>query len=355
MKMVKQLLISSVIVLSGILSQNLNAKVVFLTLPESNNLLQSSSITGFVFSGSRTPVPEVYVELLGELNSTISRTKTNGAGFYSFRGLREGRYIVKVLTYGTTYEEQSRSVSLIGISAVPGRGGGANEQADFYLQTRKLANVGPLAAPGVIFVQEIPENAKDLYEEGVTLLQNGKEKEGFEKLKQALEIFPTYFLALDRLGTEYVVRGYYRPAYVLLTKALEINSRSFSSKFGLGLAQFQLKEVEKSIDTLKQAIAIYDESVSAYMWLGVALHEDKKLTEAQTALLQANKLSKGKSAEVHWQLARLYSGQNRYSEAADELELFLKYKPDAPEAEKVKETVKTLRQKSTSQKLTSLK
>lgn len=306
-----------------------------------------NSITGFVFDESRRPINGIYVELLSDSGSTFSRTKTNGSGLYSFKGVPSGNFKIKVLPYGTDYEGQIRDVSLVSISAIPGSGA-INEQVDFYLKVKKNTNAGPLAAPGVVFAQEIPKSAEKLYEEGINFLREKKENEGFEKLKNALEIFPDYFMALDRLGTEYVMRGYNRPAFVLLTKAVEINPRSFSSTFGLGLAQFRLKQVDSSVENFERATNLYSESINAHLWLGVALHQSGKLTQAEAALIKANKLSKGESAEVHWQLARLYNEQKRYREAADELELFLKYNSGAVETEKIKQSIEQLRRKAAS-------
>jgi tetratricopeptide (TPR) repeat protein len=81
--------------------------------------------------------------------------------------------------------------------------------------------------------------------------------------------------------------------------------------------------------------------------LGIALQQNKNLSQAEIALIQANKLVKGESAEIHWQLARLYKEQKRFRESADELELFLKYKPEAKDVEKIKQMIVTLRQKPT--------
>lgn len=314
----------------------------------SNTAFQDrNSITGFVFNESRLPLADAYVELQSDYYSTLFRTKTNGAGLYTFKGLPAERYNVKVSHYGLDYEGQTRSVSLVPTSVIPGRGV-VNEQVDFYLKLKRNLNAGPLSAPGVLYVQEVPDSAKKFYEAAIEDLANKKEKEGFDKLKRALEVFPNYFLALDRLGTEYVVRGYYTPAFVLLTKAVEVNPRSFSSFYGLGLATYRLQQVDKAVENLRRATEIFSQSPHAYLWLGIALHQNKNLPQAETALVQANKLSKGESSEVHWQLARLYKEQSRFRESADELELFLKHKPDAKEKEKIKEMIATLRQKAIS-------
>ena len=46
--------------------------------------------------------------------------------------------------------------------------------------------------------------------------------------------------------------------------------------------------------------------------------------KAEVAFKRANELTKGKVAEIHKLLAKIYSDQKRYREAADQLELYLK-------------------------------
>ena len=317
----------------------------------SNIFAQSNSgIVGFIFNTSRQPVDNIYVELQDEYGSTIRRVRTNGSGLYSFRGIPQGYYNIKVLSQGTSYQEQTKRITLVMVSASRdnnGRGSGAvNEQVDFYLNQNR-AFVGPLAAPEVIFAQSVPKKAEEVYQKGVELLADDKEQEGFDKLKEALEIFPEYFAALDRLGQEYVVKEYYQPAYILFTNALKVNSRSYSSLFGLGITQFRLGQVDDSIKSLKQAVSFQGDSAGAYLWLGIALNANDKFKEAEESLTTANKLSKNKSADVHWQLARLYVKIKRFGEAADELELYLKYNNKAQNAGEITQTISNLRKKAT--------
>ena len=303
-----------------------------------------NSISGFVFGENRMPLSRVYVELQTDMYSTYSRTQTNGAGMYSFRGIPDGRYYVKVLPHGTNYEEQGQPVSLLPLSAI-GRGA-ISEQLDFYLQPRKTATA--LAAPEVVFVQEIPPRAKELYEAGVKELENKKENEGYEKLKQALETFPQYFAALDRLGNEYLNKGYYEASFVLFTKAAEVNPRSISSNLGLGVSEYRLNRFPQAIQAFEGVIKLHKDNVNAHYWLGIVLHATGKLAEALTYLQKAEKLSQRKSPEIQWQLARVYKDQNKFKESADALELYLKLKPDADNAEEIRRAIRTLRGKSSS-------
>jgi tetratricopeptide (TPR) repeat protein len=312
-----------------------------------NNAPQNrSSITGFVFNESRRPAPDIFVELLDDVGVTINRARTTASGRFTFGGLAYGRYKIRVLPLGTDYQEQVRDVELVQVSAIPGSGVD-HQQVDIYLRLRPGANAGPLAAPGAVFAQEVPEAAVKLYNAAVVELREKREKEGYESLKRALEIFPDYYLALDRLGTEYVVRGYYEPAYILLTRAVEINPRGFSSVLGLGMSQYYLRLNDRAVENLRRATTLYNKSPNAYFWLGMALRRTGKLAEAEAAFKRTNELSEGKIPEAHWQLALMLRDQKRYKEAADELELFLKSRPDARDAEKIKQLIAELRVKET--------
>ena len=315
------------------------------TVPQGRN-----SISGVVFGESRTPVVDTYVQLLDENGTTITQTRTNGSGRFTFYGLSNGRFKVKVFPVGTDYMEQVQEVQLTPVSVLPGSGAD-NQTIDFYLRLREGANRGPFAVPGAIFVQEVPDAAKKFYDLGVSALRQKNETEGFENLKKALDAFPNYFLALDRLGTEYASRGRMNPTYfeaarILLTKALEVNPRSFSSMFGLGFAQYHQGMIKEAVDNLERAVTVYNDSSNAFLWLGIAQKRVGKLVQAEVSLKRANELSKGREADVHWQLGGLYNDQKRYAEAAAELELFLKTKPDARDAEKIKQLIAQLKQKA---------
>jgi tetratricopeptide (TPR) repeat protein len=297
-------------------------------------------ISGFVFDEARRPVPQMYVELLDEGYSSIARTRTGGTGLFNFSGLSAGQYTVRVLVGGTNFQPQSMSVTFSNLAGA--RIG--TEQMDFYLRTNPQAGRAK-GAPGVVFAQEVPGEAKRLYESGVADLES-KNEAGLVKIKESIEKYPDYFDALDRLGNEYLTRGYYEPAFVLFTKAVGVNAKSFSSNFGLGLATFRLSRPEMAVKSLSKAAEIDSSSINAQLWLGIALHSTKKFDEALGALKKASDLAGGTAGEVHWQLARVYKDQGKWAKAADALELYLKYKPDAPNIAEVREAVSSLRKKS---------
>ena len=307
------------------------------------NQTSSNSISGHVSNDQHTPLADIRVELLNELDSVIRTVKTDGSGLFVFRKLSDGTFQVRVQTSGTNYISQTKRVDL----ARPHGFGAAFEELDFILTTdRKTSST---AKPGVVFVQEVPEPARKEYEKGTELLEkSNKRQEAFAALKSAIDIFPQYFDALEILGTEQVKDAQYEAAVPLLTKALEVNSRAYASCFALGVAQYNLKQLQPAIESFKRAVLLNEKSINANLWLGIALRQTSRPDEAEAYLRRADVLAESKLPDAHWQLALLFNQLKRYKEAADELEKFLKVQPDARDAELIKKLIQRLRQQSQS-------
>lgn len=308
---------------------------------------QNNSISGIVFDNvGRKPVSDVYVELMNELSVTLKRIRTDGSGRFYFSGLSAGNFKVKVLTLGTNYLEQTQDATIVNL-ARPGGFSSDNIYLEFRLQIdKRKINVGSPGAPGVVFAQNVPNEARKLYEKGVEQLSQKKD-EGLDNLKKAIEIFPTYYDALNRLGVEYVQRKQYQTGVEYLIRAIDINQKSFSSYYALGVASYNLKEIKPAIEAMRAATILNPKSVDAQIWYGRVLRIDRSYKDAEKALLQAKSLSKDNPiAEINWQLALLYDKTGRYKEAADELEQFLKLQPDTRDAKQIKTLIAELRAKS---------
>lgn len=320
-------------------------------------LVQGRSAIYGTVHGEGRPVADVYVELLDDVNSSIRQIKTDMSGRFQFSGLVDGRYRIRVQPGNTGYLEHFQEVVISAISSVRpsegSRGGGSdNQHIDIALKLNERAILGPFAgAPSVVFAQNVPSAAKKHYDEGVSLLRQKKDTEGFESLKRALEVFPDYYDALDRLGGEYAIKGSSDPGFlqagmVLLTKATEINPRGYSSMYGLGWTQYHLGMTKEAIETLGKATAIYGKAADAYLLQGKALRRAAMLDKAEAALKRADELTNSKTPDIHWQLAGLYNDQKRYKEAADQMELYLKHAPKGEDPEKIKNLIKRLREKA---------
>jgi tetratricopeptide (TPR) repeat protein len=300
-----------------------------------------STVSGFVFDPYRRPVADIRVELMNEVNSVLQRTRTDGSGRFLFSNLSSGRFIIKVLSVGTDFEEQTQDIEIAGIGAF-GRQLMDNVQKDFHLRFRKE---NAPASAGVIFVQEVPDEAKLLFEGAVADLEGNRVKAATDRLEGALKVFPTYYLALEKLGLVYMSQQKFENARDVFTKAVAVNSRSFNGWYGLSYANYALKQAGPAVEAAQRAVSLNSQSADAQLFCGLSLRQAKRYGEAEKSLRQADKLSKGQSADVHWNLALLYAHNlKRYNDAATELELYLTVTPDHPNAEGIRKLIKRYRE-----------
>lgn len=342
--MKKHNLLVTGILFSSFLSPSVNqiqAKILSVHQVQQNR----NTISGHVFDSQRNPVGQVFVELQNEVYSSIGRTKTDGSGRYFFAGLSPGRFIIRVLPYGTNFEEQSQEIEIVNF-VTPGSVTPENAQKDFYLKMRK-SDVASVT--GTIFVQEIPENARKVYEKAISNLDNKRVETGIEELRSAVKIFPNYYYALERLGREYINQQKYEEALDVFTKAVAVNDRGFYSWYGLSYVNYALKKSTAAVEAAQKAVSLSPNSVESLLFLGVAQRQAKQYEDAEKSLQQAKKLANGKFPDVHWNLALLYVyNLKRYKDAANELELYLKEQPANSNKVQIKKLIKQYREMATS-------
>jgi tetratricopeptide (TPR) repeat protein len=304
----------------------------------SNGLI--NRIDGIVWDPNRRPVSDVYVELQDELYRTLNRVRTSSSGRFSFTVARQGNYIIKVLTTGTNYLEHTEAVEIVQITQTSAD----NVYLDIYLKLdKRKINSGVNGVTEAVFVQEVPDEARKLYNSGTKALGNNDIK-GLEKIEAALKIFPDYYDALNTLGREYVQRKEYEKSFPYLIKAIDINQRSYSSFYTLGYAAYQLNHIPEALKAAEAATILQPNSINALLLYGTVLRLDGNYEKAQKTLLQANNFSKNYPIpEIHWQLALTYNKLGRNKEAADELETYLKIRPDADNKKEIKDLIAKLR------------
>ncbi len=309
----------------------------------------ASTIQGFVYDKSRTPLVQVDVELLNENYQMRARTKTDGSGRYTFSGLSDGRYTVRVLPFRYDLEDQSAMVEIVTFDV---RGGTGNMQfaQDFYLAPKRGGLIA--AENSVVFAQEVPPAAKKLYDIALSDLAGERRLDGIKGLRSAIASFPNYFNAIHRLGKELYSSGEYGEAAQLMIKAAGINPKSAMSLFYAGSALSNLgpRYNKGAMVALNESLTLAPSSVPVLFLLGKLERAAKDLPNAEKHLLLAKKLTKQPIPELHKELAQLYGNDlKKFDEAAGELELYLKAsKLTSEEEQKTKQVILSLRQKSKS-------
>jgi tetratricopeptide (TPR) repeat protein len=303
---------------------------------------QGSRIQGQVMDTNRRPVSQAYVELLNDVDSVIRRIRTDGGGAYFFSGLGAGRYTVRVRPFGTNLEEQSQEVELN--TFIGGRTVSDMQQRDFYLKVRKNSSASVPSYTGVVFAQEVPPDAKRSYDKAISDLDANRLDSGIQELRNAVTTFPQYFQALDRLGVELLKQQKWEESAQFLERAVAVNEKSGNSWYGLAFCYYAQDSAGKAVEAAKKADSFSPESADIALILGISLRKDKQYSEAEKALLKAKKLTDGKSPDVRWNLALLYAHNlKNFRLAADELEAYLKIKPDHPNATLLKKLIEQYR------------
>lgn len=303
-----------------------------------------NSIYVQVFDPSGRPISQIEVELMNELFQTLRRQRTDSAGRAVFSGLSSGNFKVKVLSLGTNYLEQTQDATIINFVRDGRVSGSDNVYLDFHMRLdKRKINTNSNEITESIFVQEVPEEARKFYKKGISQLDKNQDS-GLIEIENSIKVFPNYYDALDRLGTEYVQRKKYQDAVPYLIKAIDINQRSFSSFYALGIASFNLGQLREASEAFRAATIIKPKSINANLRYGMVLRIEGENDKAEKVLLFAKSLSKDNPvAEIHWQLGLLYYKLARNKKAADELETFLKIQPDSHNAERIRKLISQLR------------
>lgn len=283
---------------------------------------------------------EIRVKVRLESNSapTIT-TATNADGVFRFSGINTGNYIV-IVDAGEQYELFSEQVVIEGGNTYSPR----SIQIPIYLRPK---GSGPGAKPGVVnaALAGLPKPAVELYEKALVSAQKGDGKKAIEQLNKAIEIHPQFALALNELGVQYLKLGQPDKAAGALQSAVKIVPDEFSPRLNYGIALLNQKKFPEAEEQLRLALKKNNKSPTAHMYLGIVLMSQNNLDEAERELQSA---INSKSSEVdvaHRYLGGVYWGKRDYKRAADELEMYLKLVPKAPDAERTQAAIKELRSK----------
>jgi tetratricopeptide (TPR) repeat protein len=315
----------------------------FVSVPAVQSL---NTIEGRITNSSGRPVSDLRVMLKNGNYSEMASTLTDASGHFRFGNLGRDNYTIVVEPGATDYERVTQRVAVMPFR----EGHGEVFRVDIGMVSRRSSSIfGPInSTTGVVFHQDVPEGAKKEYEQGIKNLDKGTFDVAAESFKRAIELFPDYYDALERLGSEYASRDDAKSAVPLLTHAVEINRDGWRGFYFLGIAQYKTNQPTESIKSLERAIELNPTAPSPPMWLGMVLATNPTMrAEAIQSLEKAVKLSKDPlPGQAYYYLGGLYLKNNQYKEAADAFQTLLKVSPEIGEKEKIKSMIAELRQKA---------
>ena len=299
-------------------------------------------VEGTIYGPESKTMVNVTVTLQNHAGAQIDQDITKNDGRYRFAGVVAGTYYISVKAAEPGFQELRQRIELINT----GRNvtNYSKERFDFSLN-RTAASERPLTV-GAVFVQAVPPDAETEYRSAVTSITKGEREAAILKLNRAINIFPTYFLALQQLGFLYIDTEKDQQAIAPLTKSLEVNPRSSLSHLGLGMAYVNLGRPKDAIKELNEALAADRRDFRSHLYLGMALIDVGKLDEAEKSLKEAySRGGPNQARTAHLYLASIYSTRKEYQKAIDELETYLRENPKAPNSAKIQEAITKMKAK----------
>jgi len=283
-------------------------------------------------SGRTFDSSTVKVSLESVSNFGSASTVTDQDGTFRFRSLQAGTYTV-VVDAGKEYEIARETVN-IDREASPG---GRTIQVAIQLHLRVDASNPAFA--------NVPADALSSYQKGSTAAKKGNAKEAVEFLNKAVTTYPNFPIALNDLGLEYMKLGQIDKASGTFEQVLKLKPGDAAAHLNLGIALFNQKKFEDAETHLREALKLNTQGPSAHYYLGLTLVSLKRYEESEKELEAAISNGGDNLPLAHKYLGGLYMSSKKNQQAADELEKYLKLDPKAPDAERIKGTIKDLRSK----------
>lgn len=302
------------------------------------------------FPSGRSLDRSIPIKLQSYVAGEIS-TISDQSGSFTFGSLAPGNYTV-VVNAGEDYDVARENVTIdsdldLGRLGMPAPQMSRRYMVMITLQpTREVDNRAKASVISAALA-EVPEPARTLYQTALEVGQTGNSLKAIDDLRAAISLYPKFPLALNELGVQYLKLGQANKAVEPLRSASQLTPDAFSPKFNLGVALLETQKFTEAEIQLREALRI-NSTPTAHMYLGLTLARLHIDVEAERELKSAIESGGNQTAvaQSHYYLGGLYWRKRDYRRAADELETYLRLAPNAPGAERVRETIKDLRAKS---------
>ena len=300
-----------------------------------SNLGGRDSVSGTIYLPSRRPAGRGIQVKLNKGGNDAS-TWTNQDGRFVINGIGNGSYTLTA-DAGDEYEPVSQRFEV-------SQPRGSAPQTHFYdIQLRFKST--PTKKPGVIDADlaKAPKKAQQNYLDAREAAAKGDHQAAANKLLEAIDEFPDFALAHAELGLAYMNLNQLEKSDEHLSNALKLKPGSYDPIANRGIVLARLKKYAEAESLLREALKIKDDSAVVHLYLGRALAGQKRLDEAEPEFRAAITMGGAKMVEAHRALANLYLQRGEDQKAISELETYLAANPAAPDASKIRETVKQIK------------
>jgi tetratricopeptide (TPR) repeat protein len=295
------------------------------------------TLSGTVYyaDGNR-PAENISVELRTTEGSIIAPQSTSSNGWFEFRGLPRGIYVIAINAYG--FEPVNFNVDLFLASS---RGN------VIYLRGR---SINPTDSPHASLVSKhelsMPQKARTLMESGKKKVYRDKNvQRGLADFQQAVAIAPGYYEAYYQIALAGLILGQRDLAEKSFRKAIEVSGDKYGdADIGLGTALLDKRDFSEGEKTIRRGIELSPDSWLGHYELGRALLNQDRIEDAEKAALQARSLAPN-AGIVYRLLSNVHLRQKNYPALLDDIDAYVKLDPDSPAGIRAKQMREEVQQK----------
>ena len=305
-------------------------------------------IQGYVFFPSGRRAEGTIIVKLQTYNSGELQVIPDSSGSFLFSALAPGNYTV-VVNAGDEYEIARENVYIdtdINLSRTGGRVPSTTRRQTVMVHLQLKMGTTPKAAVLNAALASVPEKARKLYERGVEHARAEDPAKAAANLKEAVSLYPNFPLALNELGVQYLKLRQVNKAVEVLREACKLNPDAFQSRLNLGIALLEARQFGDAELQLREAVKKNANSATSRMYLGIALVRLNKFDDAEKELLAATEAKSNQLSMANYYLGGIYWRKQDYPRAVEQLEKYLLLSPNAPDAERVRGTIKDLRSRT---------
>jgi len=257
-----------------------------------------------------TPVESVSIVLYGTSETAageVGRQMVSNRGRYRFQNLRDGEYEIAIEVGGSEIG-RARNVVVSGLSNSP-----YGFQFDLDVEW-KAPETNSTA--GIVSADDVYERTsanQSLFEKAEQSAAKKKYDQAAGQLQEILQNDKNDFQALNILGTIYRLQDKNAEAERAYIAALELKPTFGLALLNLGKLRSSQKKFEEAIDPLTRAVETHPQSAEANLMLGEAYLQLKKGSRAVPYLKEAARLGR---YEAHLRLGWLYNAAGLKDRAA---------------------------------------
>lgn len=312
------------------------------------------TLQGRVTTDRKNAAIRLVLEDPRDRNKEVARTEVDGEGNYEIRDLAARTYRLLATIDGKKQERRD-----IEIVCRPG----AIVTEDFHygkIEPTLMLHF-PAEDPDFVDVAELqgdyPKDVLRDYERAFEDHLNGNISRAVQRLEAIAEKAPRFYGAHARLGLIFQQSGCYSDAETEYLRASELSPRSPQPLLNLASAQLRASDlpgqfdpaIARAMETLGKVLELRPGSAIAHCLMGAAKAKTKAYEDAEKSFLKALDLD-GDFAAARLMLADLYLHEEKWKDAIEQLEGYLKDNPfdgpSAPNRAVVKRMLESAREKS---------